>query len=128
MSVDLSNIPPGLLTTPPQDPKNPNTNQAKHCYYKYNEFFRCEKFRGAGAEQCQEIKAAFISLCPNDWVAKWDEQRANNTSQDLSEPAALVTRPSSPLLAPSASPSPRRLPALGAAPAASRLEKTQGTV
>ncbi len=80
--------------------------QAKHCYYKYNEFFRCEKFRGAGAEQCKEIKAAFISLCPNDWVRqcvaacvpscvdsdcnhsnllvvsqvnKWDEQRANNT-------------------------------------------------
>ena len=42
--------------------------QAKHCYYKYNEFFRCEKFHGEKAKACEQIKFAYISLCPKDWV------------------------------------------------------------
>ncbi len=44
--------------------------KAKHCYYKYNEFFRCEKFHGQGAKECFKFKQAYFSLCPKDWVRK----------------------------------------------------------
>jgi hypothetical protein len=36
---------------------------------------RCEKFKGEGAEQCKALKASYTSLCPTEWVEKWDEQR-----------------------------------------------------
>jgi hypothetical protein len=44
--------------------------QAKHCYYKYNEFFRCEKFKGEGHEQCKSLKHDFLVLCPVEWVSE----------------------------------------------------------
>eukprot|EP00283_Hemiselmis_rufescens_P005961 CAMPEP_0173429520 /NCGR_PEP_ID=MMETSP1357-20121228/8205_1 /TAXON_ID=77926 /ORGANISM="Hemiselmis rufescens, Strain PCC563" /LENGTH=97 /DNA_ID=CAMNT_0014393713 /DNA_START=49 /DNA_END=342 /DNA_ORIENTATION=+ len=65
------------LKTTPNDVKAPECNQAKHCYWKYNEFFRCEKAKGEGAVQCAALKQAFSSLCPTEWVERWDEQREN---------------------------------------------------
>lgn len=67
--------PRDLLRTPTHNPYTPNQNQTKHCYQKYNEFFRCERFKGKGAKECFQFKQAFFSLCPNEWVEKWDEQR-----------------------------------------------------
>mmetsp|Transcript_31512 Transcript_31512/g.73754 ORF Transcript_31512/g.73754 Transcript_31512/m.73754 type:complete len:99 (+) Transcript_31512:237-533(+) len=65
-----------LLKTPPNDPRYPECNQAKNCYTKYNEFFRCEKFLGHGAVKCFWLKQEYKSLCPSEWVERWDEQRA----------------------------------------------------
>jgi len=36
---------------------------------------RCEKFKGEGAEQCKALKASYTSLCPTEWVEKWDDLR-----------------------------------------------------
>lgn len=66
-----------LLTTAPYNAKNPQQNQTKHCYAKYNEFFRCEKHHGEDAKACMRIKQQFFSLCPTEWWKKWDEQREN---------------------------------------------------
>mmetsp|Transcript_36249 Transcript_36249/g.91149 ORF Transcript_36249/g.91149 Transcript_36249/m.91149 type:complete len:99 (+) Transcript_36249:199-495(+) len=66
-----------LLRTPPNDPHYPECNQAKACYARYNEFFRCEKFMGQGAVKCFWLKQEFKSRCPTEWVERWDEQRAN---------------------------------------------------
>eukprot|EP00285_Hemiselmis_virescens_P018069 CAMPEP_0173384996 /NCGR_PEP_ID=MMETSP1356-20130122/7573_1 /TAXON_ID=77927 ORGANISM="Hemiselmis virescens, Strain PCC157" /NCGR_SAMPLE_ID=MMETSP1356 /ASSEMBLY_ACC=CAM_ASM_000847 /LENGTH=94 /DNA_ID=CAMNT_0014340603 /DNA_START=79 /DNA_END=363 /DNA_ORIENTATION=+ len=63
------------LKTAPNDVRTPETNQAKHCYFKYNEFFRCEKFKGEGAPACKVLKSHYTSLCPSEWVERWDEQR-----------------------------------------------------
>jgi len=43
--------------------------QTKHCYAKYNEFFRCSKFQGEDHAACQKIKSHFFSLCPKMWVS-----------------------------------------------------------
>mmetsp|Transcript_17232 Transcript_17232/g.33822 ORF Transcript_17232/g.33822 Transcript_17232/m.33822 type:complete len:99 (+) Transcript_17232:81-377(+) len=64
-----------LLRTPPNNPRFPETNQAKNCYSAYNEFFRCEKFKGTGHVDCMYLRQRFYSLCPNEWVERWDEQR-----------------------------------------------------
>mmetsp|Transcript_55610 Transcript_55610/g.81740 ORF Transcript_55610/g.81740 Transcript_55610/m.81740 type:complete len:95 (+) Transcript_55610:33-317(+) len=66
-----------LLKTAPYNARNPQTNQTKHCYAKYNEFFRCEKHHGEDAKECMKIKQAFFSLCPSEWRTKWDDQREN---------------------------------------------------
>ena len=46
-----------LLTTAPYNAKNPQQNQTKHCYAKYNEFFRCAKFQGEEHAACQKIRS-----------------------------------------------------------------------
>eukprot|EP00293_Proteomonas_sulcata_P018907 CAMPEP_0184305606 /NCGR_PEP_ID=MMETSP1049-20130417/14842_1 /TAXON_ID=77928 /ORGANISM="Proteomonas sulcata, Strain CCMP704" /LENGTH=94 /DNA_ID=CAMNT_0026617709 /DNA_START=8 /DNA_END=292 /DNA_ORIENTATION=+ len=68
--------PKQVLRTTPHNHYMPNQNQAKHCYMKYNEFFRCEKVKGEGAKECFHLKQSFFAMCPNEWVEKWDEQRA----------------------------------------------------
>lgn len=53
--------------------------QAKHCYAKYNEFFRCARFQGEDHKDCQKVKALYQIMCPTDWTNKWDEQREAGT-------------------------------------------------
>eukprot|EP00293_Proteomonas_sulcata_P010163 CAMPEP_0184318164 /NCGR_PEP_ID=MMETSP1049-20130417/100952_1 /TAXON_ID=77928 /ORGANISM="Proteomonas sulcata, Strain CCMP704" /LENGTH=78 /DNA_ID=CAMNT_0026637823 /DNA_START=104 /DNA_END=336 /DNA_ORIENTATION=- len=60
--------PKQVLTTPGHNHYMPNQNQAKHCYMKYNEFFRCEKVHGEAAKQCAAIRDHYRSLCPYEWV------------------------------------------------------------
>ncbi|KAF9579816.1 Cytochrome c oxidase subunit 6B [Lunasporangiospora selenospora] len=57
------------------DARFPNTNQTKHCWQNYVDYFKCISARGEEFKPCQDFKAAYQQLCPNDWVAKWDEQR-----------------------------------------------------
>lgn len=33
----------------------------------------------ADAEACEKYRKAYRSLCPGEWVAKWNEQRENGT-------------------------------------------------
>jgi hypothetical protein len=98
LTLDPAKLPSGvtpkmLLTTAPYNAQNPQTNQVlfvdilfcasmffgatltawvvgqtKHCYAKYNEFFRCSKFQGEDHAECQKVKAHFMSLCPKSWV------------------------------------------------------------
>mmetsp|Transcript_42333 Transcript_42333/g.62245 ORF Transcript_42333/g.62245 Transcript_42333/m.62245 type:complete len:98 (+) Transcript_42333:89-382(+) len=80
LDIEAASLPVGvsaksLLTTAPYNAKNPQTNQTKHCYAKYNEFFRCSKFQGEDHDACQEVRRQFMSLCPKEWVGRWDEQR-----------------------------------------------------
>lgn len=64
--------------TPPFDPRYPNCNQSKYCWQNYVDFHRCETQLGKAGEDtrvCALFKKNFKSLCPNDWVEKWDSQR-----------------------------------------------------
>jgi cytochrome c oxidase subunit 6b len=58
------------------DMRFPSTNQARYCYTRYNEYYKCLKEKGEEAP-CAPYKRAFLSLCPNDWVERWEESRAN---------------------------------------------------
>ncbi|KAI8351156.1 cytochrome c oxidase, subunit VIb [Blakeslea trispora] len=53
----------------------PNTNQTKHCWQNYVDYFKCINARGEEFEPCQQFKKAYHSLCPNEWIEKWDSQR-----------------------------------------------------
>lgn len=67
------------LETVPFDPRFPNTNQTRHCYQSYVDYHRCQRIRGEKYAPCDYFKKVFNALCPNSWVEKWDDQRAEGT-------------------------------------------------
>ncbi|XP_014213043.1 cytochrome c oxidase subunit 6B1 isoform X2 [Copidosoma floridanum] len=69
---------PKEFRTCPVDPRFPNQNQTRYCYNSYLKFHRCKKVRGEDFEACQYFRKCYKSLCPNDWVSKWDEQVAED--------------------------------------------------
>ncbi|KAJ3258196.1 Cytochrome c oxidase subunit 6B [Boothiomyces macroporosus] len=60
------------LSTPGFDARFPNTNQ-------------CVNARGEEYAPCQQFKKTFTSLCPVNWVEKWDTQRENGVFPALVE-------------------------------------------
>ncbi|CAM6012708.1 unnamed protein product [Sphagnum balticum] len=67
------------VKTAPMDYRFPTTNQAKHCYTRYNEFHKCASEKGDDARECKKYAKYYRSLCPGDWVDKWNEERENGT-------------------------------------------------
>lgn len=52
-----------------------STNQARACYTRYNEYYKCVQQDG-DEEKCAAFRRAALSLCPMDWIEKWEDQRA----------------------------------------------------
>jgi len=67
------------VKTAPMDFRFPTTNQAKHCYTRYNEFHKCAAEKGEDAKECKKYARYYRSLCPGEWVDKWNEERENGT-------------------------------------------------
>lgn len=53
--------------------------QARHCYTRYNEYHRCVAQKGEGADECRVFQRAYRSLCPSEWLERWNEQREEGT-------------------------------------------------
>ena len=53
--------------------------QARHCYTRYNEYHRCVAQKGEGADECRVFQRAYRSLCPGEWLERWNEQREEGT-------------------------------------------------
>ncbi len=51
----------------------------RNCYQNYLDFFRCQHLRGDNYEPCFYFQRAYKTLCPRDWISKWDDQRAEGT-------------------------------------------------
>ncbi|PWA67865.1 cytochrome c oxidase, subunit VIb [Artemisia annua] len=67
------------LETAPGDYRFPTTNQSRHCFTRYVEYHRCVAAKGEGAPECDKFAKYYRSLCPGEWVDKWNEQRENGT-------------------------------------------------
>ncbi|GAA5870549.1 hypothetical protein JCM5296_001878 [Sporobolomyces johnsonii] len=67
-----------VLQTASFDARFPNTNQSKHCFQSYVDYYRCINAKGEDFPACKTFWRTFHSLCPNEWIAKWDEQREEN--------------------------------------------------
>ncbi|CAN6235513.1 unnamed protein product [Urochloa humidicola] len=70
-----------VLKTAPADFRFPTTNQTRHCFTRYVEYHRCvnEKAKGDETADCEKFAKCYRSLCPGEWVEKWNEQRENGT-------------------------------------------------
>ncbi|KAG8733322.1 Cytochrome c oxidase subunit 6B [Ceratobasidium sp. 423] len=64
----------------------PNTNQSKHCYQNYLDYHKCINAKGEDFAPCKQFYRAYRSLCPNDWVSRFDEQRENGTFPSSTDP------------------------------------------
>ena len=67
------------INTVSYNPYFPNQQQTKHCWVSFVDFKRCEKKLGAEAPECEKYFRAYNSLCPDDWVDKWETQIENGT-------------------------------------------------
>eukprot|EP00250_Pteridium_aquilinum_P035722 c9864_g1_i1 orf=101-361(+) len=68
------------IKTAPMDFRFPTTNQAKHCFTRYIEYHKCVRAKGdEAASECDKYARYYRSLCPNEWVEKWNEQRESGT-------------------------------------------------
>ncbi|KAI3496124.1 hypothetical protein L1887_38475 [Cichorium endivia] len=65
------------LKTAPGDYRFPTTNQSRHCFTRYVEFHRCVAAKGDDASECEKFAKFYRSLCPGEWVDRWNEQREN---------------------------------------------------
>lgn len=66
---------PIIVETASYDVRIPSMNQAKNCWTKYEEFYKCSEEKGAEDPKCVSYKKAFRSLCPNEWVEMWEDLR-----------------------------------------------------
>mmetsp|Transcript_1555 Transcript_1555/g.1870 ORF Transcript_1555/g.1870 Transcript_1555/m.1870 type:complete len:80 (-) Transcript_1555:153-392(-) len=71
------------LGTTPRDPRFPNTNQAQHCWTRYNEWVLCLKRGDEDTSKCFPARKLALSICPMEWVEKWDEERDEGTFAGL---------------------------------------------
>ncbi|KAI3685982.1 hypothetical protein L1987_79651 [Smallanthus sonchifolius] len=67
------------LETAPGDYRFPTTNQSRHCFTRYVEYHRCVAAKGEDASECDKFAKYYRSLCPGEWVDRWNEQRENGT-------------------------------------------------
>ena len=43
----------------------PNTNQTRHCFQNYTDYFKCITAKGEDFAPCKQFKRAYNSLCPS---------------------------------------------------------------
>ncbi|PSR88751.1 hypothetical protein PHLCEN_2v5102 [Hermanssonia centrifuga] len=63
MSEDLSSK--YILQTAGFDARFPNTNQTRHCFQNYTDYFKCIAAKGEDFAPCKQFKRAYNSLCPS---------------------------------------------------------------
>ncbi|GJS36061.1 cytochrome c oxidase subunit 6B-1-like protein [Tanacetum coccineum] len=68
-----------MLETAPGDYRFPTTNQSRHCFTRYVEYQRCVAAKGEDASECDKFAKYYRSLCPGEWIDKWNEHRENGT-------------------------------------------------
>ncbi|GLT56447.1 hypothetical protein SLA2020_294860 [Shorea laevis] len=78
-SGDAEETPEIKLETAPADFRFPTTNQTRHCFTRYIEYHRCIAAKGEGAPECDKFAKYYRSLCPGEWIDRWNEQRENGT-------------------------------------------------
>eukprot|EP00252_Welwitschia_mirabilis_P004007 TRINITY_DN14143_c0_g1_i1.p1 TRINITY_DN14143_c0_g1~~TRINITY_DN14143_c0_g1_i1.p1 ORF type:complete len:197 (+),score=52.36 TRINITY_DN14143_c0_g1_i1:112-702(+) len=67
------------IKTAPADYRFPTTNQTRHCFTRYIEYHKCIAAKGEGASECDKFAKYYRSLCPGEWIDRWNEQRENGT-------------------------------------------------
>ena len=68
-----------LIKTSPSDKRFPSQNQAMHCWNRYNEWIMCLKGTSGDDDACKGVRQMAHSICPDEWVSLWDEQREENS-------------------------------------------------
>eukprot|EP00616_Rhizochromulina_sp_CCMP1243_P005086 CAMPEP_0118973820 /NCGR_PEP_ID=MMETSP1173-20130426/10926_1 /TAXON_ID=1034831 /ORGANISM="Rhizochromulina marina cf, Strain CCMP1243" /LENGTH=85 /DNA_ID=CAMNT_0006923515 /DNA_START=44 /DNA_END=301 /DNA_ORIENTATION=- len=76
-----------FMKTTQADKRFPNQNQANHCWNRYNEWVMCLKGTQGDEDACKGVRQLAVSLCPCEWVEKWDEEREEGAFAGIKFPA-----------------------------------------
>lgn len=74
-----------LVRAPLRVPFLPSARPGLTCPYppsswqNYVDFHKCVNAKGQEFPPCKQFLRTYRSLCPNDWIEKWDEQVESNT-------------------------------------------------
>ena len=67
------------IETPAFDHRFPHTSSTtKRCWVNYNMYQRCVMDKDEEHPECRKYYKTFRSLCPDEWVEKWDELLEEN--------------------------------------------------
>ena len=61
------------------------TNQERHCFENYQEYYKCIAAKGEDFVPCNTFKKTVNELCPTGWIEKMDQQRKDGTLRPLNE-------------------------------------------
>ncbi|KAF8311084.1 cytochrome c oxidase, subunit VIb [Clavulina sp. PMI_390] len=86
MSEEAAAQKPIVFQTAGFDARFPNTNQSRHCFQNYVDYHKCIAAKGDEFAPCKQFFRAYNSLCPNDWISRFDEQRESNAFPVSLEP------------------------------------------
>ncbi|XP_022754185.1 cytochrome c oxidase subunit 6b-2-like [Durio zibethinus] len=67
------------LKTASADFRFPTTNQTRHCLIHYIEFHRYIPSKGEESNKYEKFVKYYRSLCLDEWIERWNEQRENGT-------------------------------------------------
>ncbi|KAH0989195.1 hypothetical protein GBA52_000678 [Prunus armeniaca] len=81
------------IETAPADFRFPTTNQTRHCFTRYVEYHRCVAAKGEGAPECDKFAKFYRSLCPGEWIERWNEQRENGTFPVINDGDMAIALP-----------------------------------
>ena len=51
------------------------SSHSRNCWQNYVDYFRCVNLRGEDYAPCQFFNRSYHTLCPADWIEKWDDAR-----------------------------------------------------
>ncbi len=75
----MSNLADSIKTTPFDHKFSGAQNQAFHCFNRFNEYVLCLKTTESDADKCKPLRQLAHSICPDDWINKWDEEIPKGT-------------------------------------------------
>ncbi|KAI0758364.1 cytochrome c oxidase subunit VIb, partial [Trametes elegans] len=74
------------LQTAAFDARFPNTNQTRHCFQNYTDYFKCIAAKGEDYAPCKQFKRAYNSLCPVRYPTSGMSSAENGTFPASLEP------------------------------------------
>ncbi|KAJ1879624.1 Cytochrome c oxidase subunit 6B [Coemansia sp. RSA 455] len=67
------------ISTEKFDARFPNVNQTKRCWQNYFDYTKCVAAKGEDYAPCKQFLKAYTTLCPNEWIERWDAQKDDGT-------------------------------------------------
>ncbi|KFK45002.1 hypothetical protein AALP_AA1G331400 [Arabis alpina] len=59
--------------------RDSTANETRHCFNRYMQYNKCIEKKGSDANDCNNLRDYVRSLCPEELVEKWEEQRRLGT-------------------------------------------------
>ncbi|CAH2035006.1 unnamed protein product [Thlaspi arvense] len=70
---------PGGDTGSAADEEFQVTSETRHCFNRFKQYHKCIEDKGRDTNDCNSLRDYVRSMCPENLVEKWEEQRKSGT-------------------------------------------------